>query len=88
MSFARLLLALVLVVPTAAVAGDDNPPFEAVVFVEGEDVQVVDADGATFDLLNGEEMLADGAIQEGDTLLVERLVKNPRTVVALEDTHF
>lgn len=89
MSLSRALAGLaLLLLPAVSLAGDDNPPFEAVVFLEGDDVQVADVDGAAYDLVNGEQMLADGVIAEGDTILVERVVKNPRTVVALEDTHF
>ena len=89
MSLFRTLLAGVAVAfATSALASDDNPPFEATVIVEGTNVTVEDEDGASFDLVDGAQMVADGVIEDGDVITVERVVKNPRTVVALEDTHF
>lgn len=56
-------------------------PAEDIVEVEGDD-------GVVYELVDGWQLLSDGVIAEGDTIAVERVLDNPRTVVALEDTHF
>lgn len=86
--FRTLLAGVALTFSTSALACDDNPPFDATVIVEGTAVSVQDADGALFELVDGAQKVADGQIRDGDVIAVERVVKNPRTVVALEDTHF
>ena len=73
---------------SSAVASDSDPAFEAVVVASDAAVSVVDADGATFELVNGAALIAEGIVADGDLIWVERVVKNPRTVVALEDTYF
>jgi len=88
----RTLLAAgaALLAVSSASAGDDNPPFEARVLPLQDTVQVEDVDDPTsvYDLEDGYLLYTDGIIKEGDVIWVERLLDNPRTVVALEDTHF
>lgn len=74
---------------STAAASDDNPAFRGTVIVRDDGaVQVEAEDGVRYDLVDGDVLLADGGILDGEILWVERVVKNPRTVVALEDTHF
>lgn len=73
---------------TVAAAGDDTEAFKAVVLPAEDIVEVEGDDGVVYELVDGWLLLSDGVIAEGDTIAVERVADNPRTVVALEDTHF
>ena len=73
---------------TVAAAGDDSEAFKALVLPAEDIVEVEGDDGVVYELVDGWQLLSDGVIAEGDTIAVERVADNPRTVVALEDTHF
>lgn len=56
--------------------------------IEQNDEVKVQVGEEVYDLLDGAEMLSDGVIELNDQILVGKMRTNPRTVVALEDTHF